>query len=55
MVAINEKYIPRKADKSGPQNPTVAWQGKKGCDSFDITHHVITDIKGKPDLNEMAR
>ena len=30
MVAINEKYIPRKADKSGPQNPTVAWQGKQG-------------------------
>ena len=30
MVAINEKYIPRKADKSSPQNPTVAWQGKQG-------------------------
>ena len=30
MVAIDEKYIPRKADNSGPQNPTVAWQGKQG-------------------------
>ncbi len=30
MVAIDEKYTPRKADNSGPQNPTVAWQGKQG-------------------------
>ena len=30
MVAIDEKYIPRKAGNSGPQNPTVAWQGKQG-------------------------
>ena len=30
MVAIDEKYIPRKADNSGPQNPTLAWQGKQG-------------------------
>ena len=30
MVAINEKYIPRKASNSGPANPTVAWQGKQG-------------------------
>ncbi len=26
MVAIDEKYIPRKAGNSGPQNPTVAWR-----------------------------
>lgn len=30
MIAIDEKYIPRKADNSGPQNPTVAWQGRQG-------------------------
>ena len=30
MVAIDEKYIPRKAGNSGPQSPTVAWQGKQG-------------------------
>ncbi len=30
MVAIDKKYIPRKADNSGLQSPTVAWQGKQG-------------------------
>jgi RHS repeat-associated protein len=30
VVAIDEKYIPRKAGNPGPQNPTVAWQGKQG-------------------------
>jgi RHS repeat-associated protein len=30
VVAIDEKYIPRKAGNHGPQNPTFAWQGKQG-------------------------
>ena len=30
MVAIDKKYTPRNADNSGPQNPTVAWQGWQG-------------------------